>query len=219
MMVVYYGDIDAKAIFDPAMLSAVFGQVKFKSKTDTTAEQAIRPIGLSCSLFGPLPYLAMLFELGNDSNHGRTKSKIKVTTPTSTTKDEFQKLTQNWLTAVQALGKYQAGHPEKKRKIDSKLVEKQNEVKEGRVAMDAYNRYTIAIRGASASVYGILDNAKVKTEFATLLAITMPSPAVQDEMIRHMRPLERLGRESGHTAWMSRYVMGESKEHLMDIDL
>ena len=219
-MVVYYGDIDAKAIFDPAMLSAVFGQVKFKSKADTTTEQAIRPIGLPRSLSesGPLPYLAMLFELGNDSNHGRTKSKIKVTTPTSTTKDEFQKLTQNWLTAVKALGKYQAEHPEKKRQKDPKLVEKQNKVKEERAAMDAYNRYTIAVRGASASVYGILDKAKVQTEFATLLAITMPSPTAQDEMIQHMRPLERLGRESGHNAWMSRYVVGESKEHLMDVD-
>ena len=218
-MVVYHGNIDAKAIFDPAMLSAVFGQVKFISKADTTAEQAIRPIRLPCSLFGPLPYLVMLFELGNDSNHGRTKSKIKVTTPTFTTKDEFQKLTQNWLTAVKALGKYQAEHPEKKRKKDPKLVEKQNEVKEERVAMDAHNRYTIAIRGASASVYGILDKAKVKTEFATLLAITMPSPTAQDEMTQHMRPLERLGRESDHTAWMSRYVVGESKEHFMDVDL
>jgi len=216
MMVVYYGDIDAKAIFDPAMLSAVFGQVKFKSKADTTAEQAVRPIGPPRNLSGPLPYLAMLFELGNDSNHGRTKSKIKVTTPT--TKDEFRILRQNWLSAVEALEQYQAEHPGKMRK-DPKLVEKQNEVKKERLAMDAYNRYTIAVRGASASVYGILDRAKVETEFATLLAVTMPSFTAQDETIQHMRPLERLGRESGHTVWMSRYVMGESKEHLMDVDL
>ena len=213
MMVVYYGDINAKAIFDPAMLSAVFGKVKYKSKADTTAEQAIWPIGLPHSFSGPLPYLAMLFELGNDSNHGRTSSKIKVTTPTSTTKDEFQELTKN---SVKALEKYQAEH---RRKKDPKLVEKQNEAKEERPAMDSHNRYTIAIRGVSASVYGILDKANVKTQFATLLAIMMPSPTAQDEMIQHMRPLERLGRESGHTAWMSRYVVEESKERLMDVDL
>ena len=211
-MVVYYGDIDAKAIFDPAMLSVVFGQVKLTSKADTTAKQAIRPNRLPRSLSGPRPYLAMLFELGNDSNHGTTKSKIKVTTPTSTTKDEFQKFTQD---SVKALEKYQAEHPEKKRKTDPKSVEKQDEAKEESLAMDADNRYTIAIRGASASVYGILDKAKVETEFATLLAITIPSPTTQDEMIQHMRPLERLGRESGHTAWMSRYVVGESKERSM----
>ena len=28
MMVVYHGDIDTDAVFDPAMLSAAFGQVK-----------------------------------------------------------------------------------------------------------------------------------------------------------------------------------------------
>ncbi|KAF8325743.1 hypothetical protein F5887DRAFT_1289437 [Amanita rubescens] len=215
MMIVYYGDIDAEAIFNPAKLSAVFGQVKFKSQADTTAEQAIRPIGLPRSLSGPLPYLAMLFELGNDSNHGRTKSKIKVTTPTSTMEDEFPKFTQKLTTAVEALDKYRAAHPEKKRKKDPELVEKENQVEEERAAKDAYNRYTIAIRGASASVYGILDKAKVETEFATLLAITMPSPTVQDEMIQRMRPLERLGRKCGHTAWMSTYVVGES---MMDVD-
>jgi len=194
------------------MLSAVFGQVKFKSQADTTAEQAIRPIGLPP---GPLPYLVMLFELGSDSNHGRTKSEIKVTTPTSTTKGEFQKPTQNWSTAVEARDKYQAKHPEKKRKKDPELVEKENKVKEERAAKDTCNRYTIAIRGASASVYGILEKAKVETEFATLLAITMPSPTVQDKMIQRMRPLERLGRGYGHTAWMSTYVAGES---MMDVD-
>jgi hypothetical protein len=89
-MVVYHGNIDTKAVFDPAMLSAVFGQVKFKSKADTAAEQAIRPIGLPRDPSEPLPYLALLFELGNDSDHGAAKSKIKTTTPTSAT--TFQEL-------------------------------------------------------------------------------------------------------------------------------
>ncbi|KAF8806748.1 hypothetical protein BYT27DRAFT_7223930 [Phlegmacium glaucopus] len=209
-----------QAIFDPTMLSAVFGQVKFKSKADTTTEQAIRPIGLLRSLSGPLPYLALLLELGNDSDYGATKSKIKVTTPTSTMEDEFQILRQNWLTAIEALEQYQASHPEKKRKKqDPKLVKKQDDVKKERLALDAYNRYSIAVRGALPSVYGTLVTAKVEREFATLLATTMPSPTAQDEMIQHMRPLERLGRKSGHTAWMSRYVVGESEEDLMDVDL
>jgi hypothetical protein len=78
-MVVYHGYIDTEAFFDPVMLSAVFGQVKFKTEAD----------GLPHDFSGPLPYLALLFELGNDSDHGATKSKIKVTTPTSTTKGKF----------------------------------------------------------------------------------------------------------------------------------
>ena len=75
---------------------------------------------------------------------------------------------------------YQKGCPGEERR-DPKLVEKQNEVKKERLAMDANNRYTIAVRGASASAYGIL---KVETEFATLLTTTMPSPIVQDETIQ-----------------------------------
>lgn len=203
-MVVYHGDIGTKAFFDPAMLSAVFGQVKNKSKADTAAEQAIRPIGLPRDLLEPLPYLALLFELGNDSNHGGIKSKIKVTTPTSTT--SFQELTHNLLVADRAL-------VHRKEHSDPKLAEKQQNVKNTKLAMDAYNRYTIAVRGASSEVYGILGKAQVKTEFATLLTTTMPSPTIQDESIKHMRPLERLS--GSHTAWMSKYVVGDS----MDVDV
>jgi hypothetical protein len=207
-MVVYHGNIDTEAFFDPAMLSAVFGQVKFKSKADTAAEQVIRPTGLPRDPSEPLPYLALLFELGNDSDHGATESKIKVTTPTSTT--TFQELRKNWLAAVEALEDYQKDPGEGCR--DPKLIEKQKkEVKKERLAMDAYNRYTIAVRGASSDVYGILVKAQVETEFATLLTTTMPSPTVQDETIQRMRPLERLG--GGHTAWMSKYVVGD----LMDV--
>ena len=72
-MVVYHGNIDTEAFFDPTMLSAVFGQVKNKSKADTAAEQVIQPIGLPRDRLEPLPYLALLFELGNDSNHGAAK--------------------------------------------------------------------------------------------------------------------------------------------------
>lgn len=219
MMVVYHGDIGANAVFDPAMLSAAFGQVKYKNKADTTAEQAIRPIGLSRDLTEPLPYLALLLELGNDSHHGTTHSKIKVTIPEATEKDKFQRLAGSHLVAAEALRDYQAqaGQPVKGR-TDPKLVEKQKEVKEARVTMDTYNRYTIAVRGVSPDVYGILRKAKIETEFATLLSTTMPSPTPQDDAIQHMRPLERLGGGSGHNAWMSNYVARKSEEHSMDVD-
>ena len=48
MMVVYHSDINPGAAFSPTVLSAAFGQVKYKNKVDTTAEQVIWPIGLSC---------------------------------------------------------------------------------------------------------------------------------------------------------------------------
>jgi hypothetical protein len=217
MMVVYHGDIDADAVFDPAMLSAAFGQVKYKNKADTTEEQAIRPIGLSCDLSEPLPYLALLLELGNESHHGTTHSKIKVTIPEATEKDKFQRLAESHLVAAEAVRDYQVGQPVKER-TDPKLVKKQKEVKEARATMDTYNRYTIAVRGVSADVYGILRKANIETEFATLLSTTMPLPTPQDDAIRHMRPLERLDGGSGHNAWMSNYVARKSEEHSMDVD-
>jgi hypothetical protein len=91
-------------------------------------------------------------------------------------------------------------------------------VKEARVTMDIYNRYTIAIRGSSADPYGILHTANIAKEFATLLSTTMPSPTPQDDALQHMRPLERLGGRSGHNAWMSNYVARKSEEHSMDVD-
>ena len=215
-MVVYFGDIKSDVFFDPAMLSAVFSQVKFKNGADMTAEEAIRPFGLFHDLSEPLPYLTLLFELGNESAHGATKSKIKVTMPTPTVNGEFLRLRRNWLTTVEALEDYQKEHPRKKCR-DRESVEKQDKVKEERLAMDTYNRYTIAVHGASSSIYGILSTAKVETEFASLLATTMPSPTDQDETIQHMRLLRWLGSKSGHSAWMTRYLPTESEENLMDV--
>ena len=37
----------------------------------------------------------------------------------------------------------------------------------------------------------------------------MPSPTVQEAVLQHMRPLERLGEGSAYTAWMTDY--GEGK--------
>ena len=95
---------------------------------------------------------------------------------------------------------------------------KQKEAKEARAAMDTYNRYTIAVRGVSPDVYGILRMAKIETEFETLLSTTKPPPTPQDIAIQHMRPLEQLGEGSGHNAWMSKYVARKSEEHSMDVD-
>jgi hypothetical protein len=42
---------------------------------------------------------------------------------------------------------------------------------------------------------------------------------MKDEAIQHMRPLEWLDGESGHTTWMSKYVVGQREEHSMDVDI
>ena len=78
-------------------------------------------------------------------------------------------------------------------------------MKAARLAVDSCNRYSISVRGASPEVYGILREADIVKEFATLLSVTMPSPSNQDRTRQHMRPLERLGVASNHTAWVSEY--------------
>ena len=45
MMVVYLGDVNVNAVFDPTMLSAAFGQVKSKNKADTTAKRPYSRLG------------------------------------------------------------------------------------------------------------------------------------------------------------------------------
>ena len=114
-MVVYHGDINADAVFDPAMLSAAFGRVRYKSKADTTAEQAIRPIGVPRDITEPPPHLTFLLELGNESLHVKTHSRIKVTIPEGSEKDTFQTLSSRYLVATEALRGYQAqaGQPVK----------------------------------------------------------------------------------------------------------
>jgi hypothetical protein len=215
-MVAYLGEMGPGVVFDPALLTVVPGQIKFKIQADTSAEQDIQPIGLPRDLSAPLPYLALFFELGNESSHGATKLKIKATTPAPTMKN-FQTLVKHWQDALDAVECYRKQHPKVKHK-DVELVKLVKMAEQERQAMDGYNRYTIAVRGASASIYGILDKANVKTEFAALLGTTMPSPTIQDTMIQHMRPLERLGSRSDHTAWMSRYVVGDGNEDTMDVD-
>jgi hypothetical protein len=42
----------------------------------------------------------------------------------------------------------------------------------------------------------------------------MPSHTAQDEVIQYVRPLERLGGKSGHTAWISKYVVGYVLGHV-----
>ena len=201
---IYSGSITPDAAFDPSYLSVVAGQVKFKVAGDKKAEAAIRPIGIPRDLSHPLPYLAILMELGNESNYQENHSKIK-STPTPVTDGGFEDLTVSWKTAEERLETYSKQPKERKQK--AMITNLEDVVKEARLAMDSYNRYAISVRGASPDVYDILRAARVEKEFATLLQITMPAPSNQDRTMQHMRPLERLGAASNHTAWMSQYVL------------
>jgi hypothetical protein len=200
----YRGPIIADAIFDPSLLSGLLVQVKFKFSGDPQAETLIRPFGIPRDPDQPLPYLALLMELGSESNY-KGLSKIKPT-PSGTTADgEFSKLTTVLATAQlqYVLGLQQVGRKKKDAEFEKQAV------RDAQLAVDSYNRYSLSVRGASPEVYGILKTANIADEFATLLKITTPSPGNQKAILQHMRPLQRLGNESNHTAWMSEYVAEE----------
>jgi hypothetical protein len=183
-------------------LSGAVFQIKYKEAADTMAETDMRPVGIPRDLDRPLPYLAMLMELGTETSHQGIRSKIKCT-PSEVPSEQFQQLRQNWLDALGCFNDYQ----KKKKKTKEKTRKLREAVKVGQQAMDSCNRYSIAVRGASPDVYDILREAGIAEEFATLLHITIPSPTPQEQALQHMRPLERLGGSSSHTHWMRNYVV------------
>jgi hypothetical protein len=196
-------------------------QIKNKSSADTNALRLLRPIDLHRDPRRPLPYLAVVIELGNESNYQKHKGPIQVTPSSKRTKGAFKILLAAFHAALRRLNVYEEkkekekkareareakekGAKEKSQK-DPERTKLRNNVKATRAKMDAYNRYTINVRGASSTAYGSLKEANIVTEFATLVKVTMPSPTAQDVALQHMRPLERLGEDSGYTAWMTDY--------------
>jgi hypothetical protein len=192
---VYFGSVDKDAIFDLGLLSGCVVQVKFKGEADTVE---MRPLGIPSDLDRPLPYLAILMELGTETLHRTTRSKIKVT-PSETPREQYRQLRQDWVDALLCLEDYRKTPSSRKEEI-RKL---QKDVKEKQQAMDSCNRYIISVRGASSNTYGILDEAGIAEEFGTLLHITMPSPTPQDVSLQHMRPFESIGETFSHTDWMT----------------
>jgi hypothetical protein len=206
----YTGPIAADTILDPAALSAVVVQVKYKTAGDTKAAETLRPAGVPRDLHQPLPYLALLLELGSESSY-QGHSKIKTTASPAGNVD-FHTLTKNWLAACGDLANF-LRHPENKSK--TKQIKKIKEIVAAqRSAMDDYNRYAVFVRGTSSEVYGILKQAQIVAEFGTLLHATLSPPPTQDPRIQQMLPLQRLALTSGHTAWMNNFVaeVGESEE-------
>ena len=218
----YSGNVAPSETFNVAKLSAVVVQVKYKTKADTKAEPAIRPLGIHRDLSQPLPYIAILLELGNESRHQKTNTRFQVTTPPPLVNGKFEDLQQRWISALQQLKNYKDENLKtKKRKgrKDAQQAQLQEPLEITRVAMDAYNRYTISVRGASSKVYGVLKKANIETEFATLVSVTMPSPSlIQDPTIQHMRPLDRLDLKSAHNAWMFEYAGDSEDDDGMDVD-
>jgi hypothetical protein len=155
-------------------------------------------------------------ELGNESNYQQHKGPIRVTPSSKRSKGAFKALWAVWEVALSTLKQYEEKKGQenrrkrkKKRQNDPERIKLLYDVKTTRAAMDAYNRYSINVRGASSTAYGSFKEANIVTQFATLIKVTMPSPTAQEAVLQHMRPLEHLGEGSAYTAWMTDY--GEEK--------
>ena len=205
------GPFEADAVFDPSRLSGASGQVKFKLSGEPKAESRIQPLGIPRDPRNPLPYLALLMELGSESEY-QGHGKIKTTPSKPTSPNKFPELTTTLATAARkyAVRLQQVG----KDKKDPELMALKKALNEAQLATDIYNRYAISIRGASPEVYQILETAEIANEFAALLDITTRVPGKEKATIQHMCPLERLEDGSNHTAWMAEYVVPEVKMEL-----
>ena len=78
------------------------------------------------------------------------------------------------------------------------------EVEEKQKALDASNRYLVAVRGASP--YSILKEAGIVNEFKRLLELVDRLESDRPEQIQTMMPLRRFNRDNTYTAWMHRFV-------------
>lgn len=192
LLPIYYGSVDPYSIFDPSLLSLFVVQVKYRANGNGNAELAIRPIGLVRDLDKPLPYLAMLMELGCKQRFKKGRKKIKYLASESLVDGAFRSRHEEWDAAVKDLRANTAKNAVKGLK---------KKVNDARLAIDSYNRYSISVRGISPDEYGILRTAKIAKEFATLLSIVLPPITEDHSTKRHMRPLECLSDRS----WMSHY--------------
>ena len=201
LLVVYHGSVEPGSIFDPSLHSVVAGQAKYRGAGDKNAELAISPIGVVRNRDNPLPYLAILMELGAEASFKENGKKIKCTASNPPADGEFGPLCDALDKAARNLVTYQRGE-----NIDKDILKDlKKEVNNARLAVDSCNRYSISVRGASPNEYGILREAKIAKEFATLLSIVMPSRTTEHSTRKHMRPLESLLNESHHNDWMLRY--------------
>jgi len=165
-------------------------------------------------------------ELGNESNYLQHNGPIKVTSSKGS-KGAFKALWTAWEVAFRTLKMYEEKKAKEKKarkkgqekgRKDPERTKLLHNVKTTRAAMDAYNRYSVNVRGASPTAYGSLKAANIVTQFATLMTVTMPSPTAQEALLQQMRPLERLGEGSAYTAWMTDYGEGEDATDSSDGD-
>ena len=198
---VYHGSIHEESIFDPSLLFEIAGQIKFRTEGDLDAELGICPIGVDSDLDNPLPYLAILMELGCKQHFKENSMKIKFLASEPPVNGRFQSLVEERNMALE-----DSTNTDK-----TAIKELKKKVNNAQLAVDSYNRYSISVCGASLDMYNILSKANIVQEFAALLNIVMPESEAECTKM-HMWPLERLSEKSHHTDWMWEYSASEAYE-------
>jgi hypothetical protein len=101
-------------------------QIKYKAKGDKKAEAAIHPISAPCDCHQPLPYLAVLMELGTESHYNDNNLKIKYATPKPHVDSEFRNLCDVWDAAVKQLETYRKRKKHRKETLEQLKKEANN---------------------------------------------------------------------------------------------
>ena len=104
--------MEPDAIFYPHLLSGWVIRIKLKEAADTKAERNLRPLGIPRHIDQPLPYLALAMELGTESSHQGTLSKLKSTPSEIPSEGHFIKLTDDFAQALHDLETAIDGDPD-----------------------------------------------------------------------------------------------------------
>ncbi|KAF8321931.1 uncharacterized protein EI90DRAFT_3078526 [Cantharellus anzutake] len=173
---IYFGSVEPEDVFDPDKLSGLVVQVN------------------------PLPYLALLMELGTESKY-QGIAMVTYQAPKHFQPSEYQELKAECESAWDNLSQHKEKHPK-----DETVLKKLKAQAQGKqLEMDLYNRYLISARGAGENTYPILRTAGITNEFKTFLDIVVPQASSKEPLIGHMRPLDRFGGDFSQSHWMSDY--------------
>ncbi|KAF8331025.1 uncharacterized protein EI90DRAFT_2996148 [Cantharellus anzutake] len=201
---VYFGSVEPGAIFDCDQLSGLVVQVKNKTKEgDTDARNGnLRPVGIIRDPKNPLPYLALLMELGTESRH-RGGGLIKHSPPQHSQPSQYKRLTEEYQRALDGLSRHR--EQDSKNTKHSKELEADVQAKE--LKKDFYKRHLISARGAGSKTYGILETAGIQKEFKDFVSIVVPQESFYEDEIAQMWPDPVGDDDDSQARWLADYVL------------
>ncbi|TDL16897.1 hypothetical protein BD410DRAFT_886367 [Rickenella mellea] len=207
---IYHGNLNES--FNPKLFSGVQGQVKFRDNYDKIAERNIRPLGIprpttprDLNKPMPLPYLALLMELGTDSKDSQANTPIHARVFPDVTQDDYKRFLTNLEIA-------QTGLKNATTQVAQSAAKKV--LKRAQQDVDNVERLAISVYGATSKAYKILETAGIAKEFHVFLnVVTSARHAAEQHAV--MKPLRSLDPKSNYNQWMVTY---KSSSAAMDVD-